>query len=158
MPLQACTTDQEPVGMMNWFPSRNTGTPVARSATTVKSAVRSTSQGVMKSPKGTAKNRKPSGKAMRRAASVPSSAGTMTTSMPTSVNCVAEFAAARSPTSHNRPSGSISHSQRGAGCGTSTTRSARRRQTSQAEIGGTTQAWAKVSERFQMKTMAAPVS
>jgi len=49
-------------------------------------------------------------------------------------------------------------SQRGAGRGASTARSARRRHTSQAEIGGTTQAWAKVSERFQMKTMAAPVS
>src|SRR5215831_2808550 len=104
MPLQESTTDQLPLGIAKNSPSRNTGTPDARSATTVKSAVQSISVGTSESPNGTAKNRKHRGKANVRAQGRPSAPAITVGTIATTANWLGRLAAAISPASQHRPS------------------------------------------------------
>ena len=124
----------------------------------VKYAVQSINWGNMKSPIGTAKNMNAKGKKIARATCSPNTAGTANTSSAVKANWVTELTATRSPSSHIKASPATGSKSMGAGRGTSNARSCRRRQISHSAIGGTTKPWAKVSERYQMVTMAKPVS
>ena len=121
------------------------------------SAVHVIRVGVRKSPAGTAKNRKPSGKAKARASCQPSTAGTLSTSRATSANWVAVFTATSSPISHRKLASATSSKGPSAGLGWIASTCSRRRQTNHSAIGGTTQAWAKVSELSHTAVMASKV-
>ncbi len=112
----------------------------------------------MNSPKGTPKNRKSSGKRITEATCSPSTAGTASTSSPTHANCDAALTSTRSDTSHTALQAAMPASSQGCGRGTRRASVARWRQMSQAVMGGTRKACAKVSERYQMPTMPIMVS
>ena len=102
---------------------------------------------------GTQKNRKASGKMISRATWRPNMAGTLSTIIVTRASWVAAFTATRSPSNHSRAAPAIGIRTQGSGTGRMRASNARRRQISQALIGGTRKAWAKVSERAQVATM-----
>ena len=124
--------------MMNCKPSRYTGIPLARKASTVKSAVHSMKYGRRKSPMGTAKNRNPRGKVRTLATCQPSTAGTDKTMSVTKANWVAAFTATRSPANQSMAAPNISSQASRPGCGTMGANTARWRHTSHSEIRGTT--------------------
>ena len=113
--------------------------PLARSASTVKSAVRAISQGRRNSPKGTAKNRKANGNATTPAARQPANAGTLSTMSPTRANWLAGFTAATSPTSQIAATAATANSAEGAGFidGAAAFSAARWRHSSQSAMTGT---------------------
>ena len=142
MPLQASTTDQLPEGMTNCSPSRYTGTPLARTAATVKSAVHCISWGVNESPSDTAKNENARGNKISVVNCRPNTSGTASTTIAVKANCAAELATTKSPTSHSSAAAAIGSSIKGQGRGAVCSSAARRRQTSHNTMGGTSTAWA----------------
>ena len=111
----------------------------------------------MNSPIGTAKNRKANGKARVAVTRQPSTRGTHDTIMAANAVWVAAATLTRSPNHHSKAAPTIGNSAQADGEGCSGASSPRLRQISQATMGGTTNAWVKVSERIQMWTIAAPV-
>ena len=132
--------------------------PLRRSAITVKSAVQPISVGSKNSPTGAEKNRNSSGNSTTQATRKPSTAGTASTTIATKANWVTELTATSSPSSQTSAAAANAGSTQAAGCGTCCASAWRCRQISHSEIGGTRKAWAKVSERVQISTIAAPVS
>ena len=94
---------------------------------------------------------------MRRAARVPMTVGTASTSIATNANCDTALTVPSSPSSHPAPAAASGTSTHQLGCGATSRSDARARQTSHAEIGATRKPCANVSERAQMPTIAAPV-
>lgn len=158
MPLHSSITDQVPLGMTKFWPSRYTGTPEDCSAPTVKSAVHSIIHGSANSPKGTARNRNSSGNRIVRATASPSTAGTASTSVATKANWVAALTATSSAISQAADTASSGSSSQSCGRGASAASSARLRHTSHSASGGTSMQWAKVSERHQTSAIASAVS
>ena len=132
--------------------------PLSRSARTVKLAVHSINCGIMNSPTGTAKNKKPKGNIRRRAMRQPSTAGTRLTSRAMKASCVTAWMEARSPSTQANSAAATSGQALSAGWGVRASTAWRRRHTKYSAMGGTKKAWAKVSERDQMATIAKPVS
>ena len=87
IPLQAVTTDHEPLGITKLAPSRYTGIPVTRNAATTKSAVISMRCGVIPSPTGTARNRNNSGNNAVLTKRGPKKSSTMLSKVATAANC-----------------------------------------------------------------------
>ena len=113
--------------------------PLARSASTVKSAVRAISHGSRNSPNGTAKKRKASGNKITRAARQPASAGTESAISATSANWVTGLTLAKSPMNQTAATIETMINTSGAGdkAGSIAASALRCRQTSHAEIKGT---------------------
>ena len=132
--------------------------PLRRSAMTVKFAVHSINWGIRNSPMGTAKNRKPSGKMIRRATDMPSTAGTAKTSNATNASWVTALTATKSPNNQENAAPAIITDAPSIGFGVSPAMTWRCRHTSHNTIGGTRKPWVKVSDRAQIVTMAVPVS
>ena len=132
--------------------------PLRRNAKTVKSAVHSMSWDVTNSPIGTAKNKNPNGKIISRVTDQPKTAGTANTSSATNTNWVIALTATKSANSHTKAAHATNKNILGAGCGICAVRRWRRRHINHNTIGGTKNAWVKVSDRAQIVTMAVPVS
>ena len=132
--------------------------PVSRRPATSACAVQCIKVGVKNSPIGTAKNANASGKVKARATRQPSTKGTAATTMAVMANWVADATLTRWPSHHSSARPAMGSNIQGIARGWMAASSARLRQINQATMGGTMKAWVKVSDRYQISTIATAVS